>query len=475
MKKGFTLIELLGVIVIMAVILLVTIPSVSSILKKYNDQRYTSFKNNLYLVSEAYLNDNIAEYEDIKTVGNFVYIYVDDLVESNYLRSTVVDPKTKVAVTDELFYTIKVTYETENKPYIYELFEEKIGYDSLGPVINITNLSSTTEFTLTDDFMLSGYSCTTSNIVEPTYVEVSGTSYAGVCGFASEGTYYLWAKDTSNNITIEPLVLTSNDFCAYLPGDIVKTFAYTGSVQEYSVPCTGTYKLEVWGAQGGSYVVTGGAGGYAYGNAYLLKSTNLYIVVGGAGNAASGTREVAVSGGYNGGGSGRTSGAYDKTWYCSSGGGATHIATATGILSSLSANKQSILMVGGGGGGGLYSNSGNAGAGVLPVYNFYGGAGGGLIGSNSVQINTAYGGTQTAGGSGGSGADGIFGAGGGVSSGAGSGGGGGLYGGEASYYYAAGAGGSGYLSSSLISGTTSMTSGSRSGNGYAQLTLVSLG
>ena len=41
--------------------------------------------------------------------------------------------------------------------------------------------------------------------------------------------------------------------------DFVRTydFDYTGSEQEFTVPCNGTYKLETWGASGGTSSTSG--------------------------------------------------------------------------------------------------------------------------------------------------------------------------------------------------------------------------
>ena len=150
-------------------------------------------------------------------------------------------------------------------------------------------------------------------------------------------------------------------------------FDYTGGEQVFTSPTTGTYKLETWGAQGGSrngYI--GGYGGYSIGTITLSKSQNLYINVGG-----NGTTKI---GGYNGGGN-RPSG--DTTgWYAGSGGGATHIATVSGLLSTLENSKFDILIVSGGGGGATSSST----------YNANGGSGGGYMGST---IKGPTGGTQT--------------------------------------------------------------------------------
>lgn len=58
---------------------------------------------------------------------------------------------------------------------------------------------------------------------------------------------------------------------SYLP----RSFAYTGAVQTYTAPVTGTYKLEVWGAEGSV------KGGYSSGTKSLNAGQTIYIYVGG--------------------------------------------------------------------------------------------------------------------------------------------------------------------------------------------------
>ena len=214
-----------------------------------------------------------------------------------------------------------------------------------------------------------------------------------------------------------------NKYCI-IPKEYV--FDYTGSVQSVTLP-TGTYKLEVWGGQGGSCNTTyyGGYGGYSIGTYTLTSSTTLYILVGGAGsNAISSTL---VTGGYNGGGN-----CMYSSSYC--GGGATPIALSTGVLSSLSANTSAVLIVAGGGGGAYTSH--------------VGASAGGYRGNTSSGSYPCSGGTQTAGGTctsySNSGAFGLGGLGG-VSSDNGGAGGGGWYGGGGSTNDVAGGGGSGYI------------------------------
>ncbi|MDR2835683.1 MAG: hypothetical protein LBV69_05720, partial [Bacteroidales bacterium] len=265
-------------------------------------------------------------------------------------------------------------------------------------------------------------------------------------------------------------------------------FPYTGAVQQFTVPATGTYKLEVWGAQGGdgtseNYNASstyGGRGGYSNGEINLVQGEILYIYVGGAGTSVpvgSASSEI-LPGGYNGGGyrSLSTSGEYG-----SSGGGATHVATMSGLLSTLSSNQSSVLIVAGGGGGHGEDNE-------------QGGAGGGTNGiQGSGQSYTATAGSQVAGGTNSSNpsANGSFGQGG-NTIGDGGGGGGGWYGGASPSYSESvgsdgggGSGGSGYIKPTLsnaqtIAGNISFTSPvsgneiGHSGNGYARITPISV-
>ena len=226
----------------------------------------------------------------------------------------------------------------------------------------------------------------------------------------------------------------------------ISNYTYTGGVQTFTAPSSGSYEFQLWGASGGRDGQIGGSGGYATAQMFLSLGQTVTVVVGGEGlgcNANSG-------GGYNGGGNAGPSG-------CSGGGGG-----ATDVRVGGTALSNRMIVAGGGGGGG------NGGLGV-------GGAGGGSTG----QTASGQGGTQSSGG-GGSPA-GSLGQGG-NKSGDGGGGGGGYYGGGAAYSDAGGGGGSGYVNSgltnrTLIAGNLTMpnpiggTMTGRRGTGYARITL----
>lgn len=131
------------------------------------------------------------------------------------------------------------------------------------------------------------------------------------------------------------------------------TYNYMNSIQEVILD-KGVYKLEVWGATGGAYTngpAVTAFGGYSAGLMLLQNSQRVYVVTGGQGESAgvcTGTTGTGAAGGYNGGGKGGNGNGWSGG---NGGGGATHIATATGVLSALSENRDSILIVAGGSGG----------------------------------------------------------------------------------------------------------------------------
>lgn len=167
----------------------------------------------------------------------------------------------------------------------------------------------------------------------------------------------------------------------------VEVFEYTGSVQSYTIPTSGYYKLEAWGAQGGSYSTTlyGGKGAYTSGEIYLEKGTSLYIYVGGVGGNNTATTNV---GGYNGGGYSGNNG----EWTSYGGGGATDFRLVDGAWNDFDSLK-SRIMVAAGGGGSVYHGSYSGG---------FGGYGGSLIGGDGKgtygDSAAPTGATQTAGG-----------------------------------------------------------------------------
>ncbi|MCX8075305.1 MAG: glycine-rich protein [Clostridia bacterium] len=262
----------------------------------------------------------------------------------------------------------------------------------------------------------------------------------------------------------------------------VYNFNYTGGEQS-TLLTPGTYKIECWGASGGiggNSPNSPGYGGYSVGNIVVSANETIYIYVGGSGGNAQ-TYYSPGSGGYNGGSRGGY--AYNSSYSGGGGGGG-----ATDIRRNGNTLSNRIIVAGGGGGtgGGTYGKSGGDGGGTSG----YAGADGAVS-----TLKAGLGGTQTAGGSSGLYAGGVYnpgdgylGVGGNGSDceksicNAGGGGGGGWYGGgggcrgqsnSGSPSYRGGAGGGG--GSGYIGGVSSgsMSNGSNNGNGRVVITRLS--
>ena len=227
-------------------------------------------------------------------------------------------------------------------------------------------------------------------------------------------------------------------------------FDYTGKVQEFTVPQTGLYQLDVYGASSRSeFNARGGLGGHSSGKIQLEAGDKLYIAVGGIGTAWTKTGNSDIGPDiFNGGGNAYSYGGPSRA---TAGGGATHIALGGGQLFELTNERAKVLIVAGGGGG-VYTVDHS---GLKP--SMTGGSGGGETGGNA--STGAVGATQ---------ADGnTFGKGGRTP---GSGGGGGGWYGGVSTSNGAGSGGSGYIKEGLIDAITE--NGVWNGNGRVIIQLL---
>ncbi len=220
-------------------------------------------------------------------------------------------------------------------------------------------------------------------------------------------------------------------------------------VQEWTVPATGTYLVQLWGASGWSGNNAGGKGGYVQGNLSLSMNDTLFVYVGGQGTV-SGPANTPSGGGWNGGGDGQSNNSSNSV---GGGGGASDLR-----FGGTSLANRAIVAAGGG------SSSNNSGA--------TGGDGGGLTGDDASQYSNYHfgrGGTQSAGGDSG----GALGQGGSATTNLtpwNGGGGGGWYGGGVSTAHSGGGGGSSYIGG-VLNGSTQ--AGLNEGHGKVTITFIS--
>ncbi len=205
----------------------------------------------------------------------------------------------------------------------------------------------------------------------------------------NDGGTFMMLPQTFSNVTIEitytnGLVLSKTingtweagkTYIYNLTKSITYNYDYTGNVQTFTAPYTGTYKIECWGAAGGDdtgdysgdIIGYGGKGGYTEGEIRLNKDKQIYIYVGRQGHLADQTIY------FNGGGISNGSG---------SGGGSTDMRLTPGDWNDFESLQSRIMVAAGGGGG---ENGGKN-----------GGAGGGLSGFTNITGNVS-GATQTSG------------------------------------------------------------------------------
>lgn len=209
----------------------------------------------------------------------------------------------------------------------------------------------------------------------PIYVAMQPVTTGDITLTATAGTCHYEKTIVGETLSADYL------YTVNVPMILNQTFDYIpeGQEQTLTIPVTGYYQLEAWGAEGGRSTNAGGKGGYSTVIYKLNANTTLYVYCGQRG-FDHGSNNDPGNGGWNGGGTG---GIGKSDYYGGGGGGgATHIAsTSIGAISSSNdlftgnisgsapstpSAKSGLLLVAGGGGGGTYQS--NAG---------YGGPGGG--------------------------------------------------------------------------------------------------
>ena len=394
------------------------------------------------IVEKNTFNDGTITYsiegENVDNNGTVAYVFPNSLkngASEVILGYGVFDTSSDISKGVTHKYTLTIAFPNKT----YESQNEDSG-KTLSAHIIIANEGESTfsNLTIIDD----------NNNLNKTMILKNNTEYELPNIASKAGACFLGWNVESGNATINEnkITINGNATIKALYGNCkTQEFAYiapTTSNKEpyykFTVPLSGKYRLETWGAQGGCSLYNNkqnctkiGYGGYSTGEITLKKGDVLYIYVGGAG--ANGALKVNSAGGYNGGGLGTWDNKDDET--SGGGGGATHIAKVSGLLSTLESNKDSIIMVSGGAGGKSASS-------------LQAGSGGGFRGGISTVTNQsivsqdtgyAFGKGQDA--SGTANSDGV------------GGGGGGFYGGYMNNVSSksSGSGGSGYIGNSLLS------------------------
>lgn len=114
-KKGFTLVEIMGVMTILALLLIVTVPAIVNSIKKSDIDEIARIEKDIFLATEVYVQKNEIKVTELENVGT-TFVSIQSLITEEYVRydniKTIDDIKSKY---------VKVT--KENLEYKYELVD----------------------------------------------------------------------------------------------------------------------------------------------------------------------------------------------------------------------------------------------------------------------------------------------------------------------------------------------------------------
>lgn len=116
-QKGFTMIEVLGIVTVIGVLLLMSVPSITSTFKKADEKEYDDYMDNLLIAAEAYIESNRSDFPSLDNEGGKVVISIATLIDNGYIKKTVIDPKTKEEI--PVTYSIIATKTDGQINYVY--------------------------------------------------------------------------------------------------------------------------------------------------------------------------------------------------------------------------------------------------------------------------------------------------------------------------------------------------------------------
>lgn len=95
MKKGFTLIEIIVVLVILASLTLIVVPTVKTIINNSKAKSHDLVVITIEDAAKAYFYENFSIYESDLLTNSYVDITIDVLKYNDYLDSNCIDPVTE--------------------------------------------------------------------------------------------------------------------------------------------------------------------------------------------------------------------------------------------------------------------------------------------------------------------------------------------------------------------------------------------
>lgn len=121
-RNGFTLVELLAVLIILMLLITITVPLISNVMKDSRKKATEKLISNIEVSAKKYVTDNIRDMEELNKFG-FINVSLKTLVENKYIQSNLKNPETKENLfVDDIIY---VTLDYNNKLDVKYDIEQK--------------------------------------------------------------------------------------------------------------------------------------------------------------------------------------------------------------------------------------------------------------------------------------------------------------------------------------------------------------
>lgn len=119
-KNAFTLAELLGVIVVLGLIAMITIPAVNQSIKRYRQDMYQIQLDNIVTAAKSWGADHLLELPNVE--GASIQITLADLQKEGYLKPDIKNPIDKRPFNEEA----KINITKTGKNYQYTIEESQL-------------------------------------------------------------------------------------------------------------------------------------------------------------------------------------------------------------------------------------------------------------------------------------------------------------------------------------------------------------
>ena len=104
-NKGFTLAELIGVIVVLSLICLITVPAVANVLKQNKQSLCKTQLNNILVAANNYASENLLSMPTVDQESKIITL--QDLIDTSFIDENIKNPVDKEIFDPEIEITIK--------------------------------------------------------------------------------------------------------------------------------------------------------------------------------------------------------------------------------------------------------------------------------------------------------------------------------------------------------------------------------